>query len=75
MINTYINKPIHVNIFTLVTYDENMSPIDPEALFQQKIPQVYLELQENIQSAVVAMKINEKPPVMRSVEFRYIIML
>ena len=56
--------------FILVTYDENMSPTDPEALFQQKIPQVYLELQENIRSTVVAMKTNEKPPVMRGDEFR-----
>ena len=54
----------------LVAYDEKMSDTDPEALFQQKIPQVYLELQERIRSVVVNMKINNKPPVMRSDEFR-----
>ena len=54
----------------LVAYDEKMSDTDPEALFQQKIPQVYLELQENIRRVVVNMKINNKPPVMRSDEFR-----
>jgi len=46
-----------------------MSPTDPEALFQQKIPQAYLKLQESVIDTV---KTNEKPPVMRSVEFRYI---
>ena len=55
---------------SLVTYDEKMLPTDPEAMFQQKIPQVYLQLQESIRSTVVTMKINEKPPVMRSDEFR-----
>ena len=54
----------------LVAYDEKMSDTDPEALFQQKIPQVYLELQERIRSVVVNMNINNKPPVMRSDEFR-----
>ena len=53
-----------------MTHDEKMSPTDPEALFQQKIPQVYLELQEKIQFVVVNMKKIEKPPVMRSDEFR-----
>ena len=53
-----------------MTYDEKMLPTDPEAMFQQKIPQVYLQLQESIRSTVVTMKINEKPPVMRSDEFR-----
>ena len=54
----------------LVTYDENMSLTDPEALFQQKIPQVYLQLQDSIRTVVVNMKTNDKPPVMRSNEFR-----
>ena len=53
-----------------VTYDEKMPETDPEALFHQKIPQVYLELQEKIQTVVVNMKKIEKPPVMRSDEFR-----
>ena len=57
-------------LLLLVAYDEKMSDTDPEALFQQKIPQVYLELQESIRSVVVNMKINNKPPVMRSDEFR-----
>ena len=57
-------------VCSLVTYDEKMSLTDPEALFQQKIPQVYLKLQESVQSAVVAMRTNDKPPVMRSEEFR-----
>ena len=56
--------------YTVVAYDEKMSDTDPEALFEQKIPQVYLELQESIRSVVVNMKINNKPPVMRSDEFR-----
>ena len=54
----------------LVTYTENMLPTDPEALFQQKIPLVYLQLQDSIRSVVVNMKANDKPPVMRSDEFR-----
>ena len=53
-----------------MTYDEKMPEADPEALFHQKIPQVYLELQEKIQTVVVNMKKIEKPPVMRSDEFR-----
>ena len=53
-----------------MTYDEKMLPTDPEGMFQQKIPQVYLQLQESIRSTVVTMKTNEKPPVIRSDEFR-----
>ena len=61
---------MHASVCIVVTYDDKISPSDPEALFQQKIPQVYLELQEKIQTIVVNMKKIDKPPVMRSDEFR-----
>ena len=53
-----------------MTYDEKMPRTDPEALLHQKVPQVYLDLQDKIQTVVVNMKKVEKPPVMRSDEFR-----
>lgn len=53
--------------YLLVTYDQKMLTTDPECLFQQKIPQSYLKLQEHIIDTV---KTTEKPPVMRSDEFR-----
>ena len=50
-----------------VTYDPKMSPKDPESLFQQKIPQSYLKLQDSVMDTL---KTTEKLPVMRSDEFR-----
>ena len=50
-----------------VTYDPKMSSKDPESLFQQKIPQSYLKLQESV---INTLKTNKKLPVMRSDEFR-----
>jgi len=47
-----------------------MAEDDPEALFQQKVPQVYLDLQKAICSIKVELKIQKQPPVMRSEQFR-----
>ena len=47
-----------------------MSPTDPESIFQQKIPQSYLKLQEGVTDTL---KTSDKPPVMKGDEFRYVI--
>ena len=57
-----------IHLFCAVKYDQKMSQTDPESLFQQKIPQAYLRLQKKVTDTVKAL---EKPPVMRSAEFRY----
>ena len=57
-------------VHLLVTYDQKMSPTDPESIFQQKIPQSYLKLQESVTDTL---KTSDKPPVMRGDEFRYIL--
>ena len=51
-----------------MTLDQKMSQNDPESLFQQKIPQSYLKLQESVTDTLRM----EKMPVMRGGEFRYI---
>ena len=63
----YLKLPHMAHFYPLVTYDQKMSITDPECLFQQKIPQSYLKLQESV---IDTMKTNDKPPVMRSDEFR-----
>jgi len=54
----------------LVTYNKDMAEDHPEALFQQKVPQVYLDLQKAICSIMVELKVQQQPPVMRSEQFR-----
>ena len=46
-----------------------MSPANPESIFQQKIPQSYLKLQESVTDTL---KTSDKPPVMKGDEFRYV---
>ena len=54
----------------LVTYDKDMAEDHPEALFQQKIPQVYLDLQEAVCKVKLDLRVQQQLPVMRSKQFR-----
>jgi len=53
-----------------VTYDKDMAEDHPEALFQQKVPQVYLDLQEAVRKVKLDFRVQQQPPVMRSEQFR-----
>ena len=56
----------------LVTYDEDMSEDRPENLFQQMIPQVYLDLKDSVHEMMEQMKVQQKLPVMKSEQFRWV---
>jgi len=61
---------ISISLSFLVTYDKDMAEDHPEALFQQKIPQVYLDLQEAVRKVKLDFRVQQQPPVMRSEQFR-----
>ena len=58
-----------------MTYDKDMAEDHPEALFQQKVPQVYLDLQEAVRKVKLDFRVQQQPPVMRSEQFRWVLFL
>ena len=53
-----------------MNYKPTMSEEDPKALFQQKVPSVFLTLQEHIEKKTKEMNDRRLPPVMEEEEFR-----
>ena len=53
-----------------VEYRPDMSESDPKALFQQRIPQTFLSLQEQIRVKVSELKAEGKSPIMEDAGFK-----
>jgi hypothetical protein len=66
--------PSHLHT-TSVTYNKNKNPRDSSALFEQKIPACYLELQTAIREVVAEYNKDEKAPILSEEEFRYLLVL